>query len=137
VKEKNTPPIPFPNRDGNLISRLFPIVVGGLDKKLEIESQMYIRLLVRLGDCAYNSYEILYNLLLCEIESKNKLIHSFRIANEFDFCIYTLNRLLRIFDYIKNGIPNNENGREYKKNLKIALFIDENKINNYKTDLKK
>jgi hypothetical protein len=102
-----TKKIPKPNRDGSLLSRLFPIIIAGFDNVFpDQESKLYIRLLVRLIDKANNEYENARHMIEEEIKSGDKLVNRFNIINHLENCINALNRAMKIINCIilSNGV---------------------------------
>lgn len=114
--------IPEVKRDGKLISRLLAIAIGGFDKVVDKESQLYLRLLTRLVDKAYSEYLIAREFILEEIKTNDKLAYRIEIINHLENCISAISRATKIFKRLQDGISLKD-GTRVKKDLDIYKFI--------------
>jgi hypothetical protein len=90
--------IPMPTRDASLLIRLIPATIGGIDqKKLDKEGQLYLRLLCRLVDKAFDEYSYAAEYVEEEIKIGNKLSYGFTIINHLENCLNALNRTAKAF----------------------------------------
>jgi hypothetical protein len=98
--------IPAANRDAPLVIRLLPAVIGGIDQqRLDKEGQLYLRVLCRLIDKAFEEYNLARQYMEKEIKSKNKLEFMFAIINHLENCINAANRTAKAFESAEsNGI---------------------------------
>lgn len=101
IKKLGEMKLPEVRRDGALINRLIPILLGGFDEVLDKKSQLYMRLLCRLVDKVFDEYVSAHECLIDEIQSGNKLAYRFKIINHFENCINALNRASAIFQISK------------------------------------
>jgi len=118
----NDEKIPSINRDGPLLNRLAVKAIAGFDSVLDKKSRLYLRLLARLTDKAFNEYGNARNCLLEEIETKDRLMWRFEIINHFENCINAVNRAGKVLDIIKNGISFKK--RKVSKSLDIKKLIN-------------
>ncbi len=116
--------IPEVKRDGKLISRLLAIAIGGFDKVVDKESQLYLRLLARLVDKAYSEYSIARECILEEIQTNDKLAYRIEIINHLENCISAISRAAKIFKSLEDGISLKD-GTRVKKELDIYKFISD------------
>lgn len=124
--EVNTIEIPEIKRDGKLLNRLFPVILGGFDQVMDKESQLYLRLLARLVDKAYSEYSIARAYLLEEIKENDKLAYRIEIINHFENCISAINRASKIMYILANGWSHkNNDGTKtiIKKDLDIYKLV--------------
>jgi hypothetical protein len=130
--------IPKIKRDGNLLTRLIPMILVGADKKFDRKSSLYLRLFVRLVDKSFNEYAEAREYLQEEIKTKDKLAYRFIIINHLENCLNALNRVTKIFDVVLNGLILDKkiDGQKIKKVYKIDInifdFIDEKTMENIK-----
>jgi hypothetical protein len=88
----------MPTRDASLLIRLIPATIGGIDqKKLDKEGQLYLRLLCRLVDKAFDEYSYAAEYVEEEIKIGNKLSYGFTIINHLENCLNALNRTAKAF----------------------------------------
>lgn len=103
VMKKTTLDILEINRDGPLTSRLMAVVLIGFDTVLDKESRLYLRLLTRLVDKAFNEYWHARNLLLKEIKTKDKLLNRFLIINHLENCVGAVGKCNKILTRFNRG----------------------------------
>ncbi len=120
---QNKPKIPQVSRDGNLISRLLPIIIVGSDRILGNESCLYLRLLTRLVDKAFDEYTTVANYLTKEIEINDKLTFRLEIINHLENCINAISRVSKILNILKIGIIRDK--LLIKKNIDLTKLIDQ------------
>jgi len=94
--------IPSPNRDGKLTNRLMVVILGGFDNVLDKNGQLYLRLLSRLVDKAFDEYLLAREYILEELKVQNKLVYRFSIISHLENCINALNRAISVFHFSKN-----------------------------------
>jgi len=100
--EENTKPfIPSPSRECKLTNQLMVIVLGGFDSVLDKNGRLYLRLLCRLVDKAFNEYLLAREYLLEELKSKDKLAYRFSIIDHLENCFNALNRAISVFNFSK------------------------------------
>jgi len=116
--------IPEIKRDGKLMSRLIANLLGGFDKVMDKESQLYLRLLARLIDKAYAEYSIVRECLIEEIKTNDRLLYRIEIVNHLENCVSAISRASKIMDKLTNGISL-KGGVKIKKDLDIYKFISE------------
>lgn len=114
--------IPEINRDGNLVSRLLAMVLVGFDRVLDNESRLYLRLLTRLADKAFNEYVFVKECLLEEIKNNDKLIYRIEIVNHLENCVGAISRVSKIIDKLANGVSLPDKTR-IKKDFNIYKLI--------------
>jgi hypothetical protein len=96
--------IPEANRDASLIIRLLPAVMGGIDQqRLDKAGQLYLRVLCRLIDKAFEEYNLSRQYMEKERKSKNKLEFMFAIVNHLENCINAMNRTAKTFESAENN----------------------------------
>lgn len=93
--------LPKIKRDGPLITGLFSITTMGFDNALDKKSASYFRLLCRLIDKSFDDYCSARNFIEKEIINNDKLAYHVVTVNKLEDCIFSVNRLLRILDYLK------------------------------------
>lgn len=119
--------IPTVSRDGSLLSRLLAIIIVGFDQVLEKESQLYLRLLVRLIDKGFDEYTGAREYLLEEVRTEDKLAYRMQIINHLENCVNALSRANKILNTLTNGIivrKKNLPSELIRKNLKLINLID-------------
>lgn len=110
--------IPIPNRDTKLVIRLMPVVLCGSDNVLDKKGQLYLRLLCRLVDKAFDEYLSAREYLLEELRSKDKLAYRFTIIGHLENCINALHRAISVFSFSKS---HSEIGRFISRNTKRKI----------------
>ncbi len=100
--ESLTPTLSLPNRNGKLINRLIVISLGGFDNVLDKNGKLYLRLLCRLVDKAFEEYLSAREYLLEELKTKNKLAYRFSAISHLENCINALNRAISVFGFAKS-----------------------------------
>jgi hypothetical protein len=98
--DEMTANIPVPNRDRKLFYKLIIPAIGGLDqKRLDKSGQLYLRVLCRLTDKAFEEYMIAKESMDAEIKCGNKLDYGFSIINHLENCINAVNRTTKTFEH--------------------------------------
>lgn len=116
--------IPEAKRDGKLISRLLAIAIGGFDKAVDKESQLYLRLLARLVDKAHSEYSIAREYIIEEIKTNDRLMWRIEIANHLENCVSAISRASKVVSQLSGGVRQN-NRYKLKKDLDICKFISD------------
>lgn len=126
--------IPTISRDASLIKRLMPIVSIGMDGALDKGSHLYLRLLCRLIDNAYDEYNIARDYINHEIEVEDMLMHKFQIINHLENCLNAINRVIKIFDILINGVYVGKCDKRMlvKNSFNILSFFSEETIEKIK-----
>lgn len=116
--------IPEAKRDGKLINRLLATILVGFDQVMDRESQLYLRLLVRLVDKAFSEYSIFREYVLEEIKENDRLAYRIEIINHLENCVSAISRASKIMNRLANGLLL-KNGSKIKKDLDIYKFVNE------------
>lgn len=115
--------IPEAKRDGKLISRLMAAILVGFDQVMERESQLYLRLLVRLVDKAFTEYSIVRECIIEEIKENDKLAYRIEIINHLENCVSAISRASKIMGMLANGLTRKDRTK-IKRNLDIYKFVN-------------
>ena len=123
----NSMQIPTINRDGSLVSRLFPVILVGADKTLDKESKLYLCLLVRLIDKAFSEYMNAREYIKEELKTGDKLANRFIIIGHLENCINAISRASKIFNLLIDGKANNKDyGKTtIKKNYNLINLLSD------------
>lgn len=138
--EENTKPfIPSPSRKCKLINQLMVIVLGGFDSVLDKNGRLYLRLLCRLVDKAFNEYLLAREYLLEELKSKDKLAYRLSIIDHLENCFNALNRAISVFNFSKkNSTIGSIVSRDTKRKInKLNISQIRNTIEHIDKDIKK
>lgn len=127
--KSNNIQIPAINRDGPLITRLFPIAVFGFDGVLDKKGKLYFRLLCRLVDKSFNEYASAKEYIDQEIKNENKLEYRYSIINHLENCINAINRAAKT---LKTSMKERNKLLEYmnKESLEKITRCDTSTIRN-------
>jgi hypothetical protein len=124
--------LPYPKREAPLVIRLLPIVIGGLDRGMDKESQLYLRLLARLCDKSFKEYFNAKGYIEREISSGDKLSYRFEIINSLENCLNAINRVAKIFEILQEGKWNKEMKSIIKYKYDIIDIMDTDKLEDIK-----
>lgn len=114
--------IPNLKRESPLIVKLLPILITGFDEVIDNESKLYLRLLSRLADKAFDEYILAKKCIDEEIKTGDKLKYRFQIINHLENCTNAISRCSKIITTLNNGVcANKSNGlvKPIKKNIDL------------------
>ena len=129
---KNSISVQIPNlvRKHSLVSLFIPILLIGADSVLDNESNLYIRLFVRLVDKAFSEYMDAKRYMEEELKTGDKLAYGFSIINHLENCLNALVRVMNVFDIITVGMR--RKGKVMKKDLKVLDFVTQKTVKEIK-----
>lgn len=125
--------IPPLNREHSLVSVFIPKILTGTNNKYDDKSELYLRLFIRLVDKSYNEYIYAKEYLEKEIKTNDKLAYRFNIINHLENCLNAINRVIKTFDIILNGIKDKSKNSIYKdENVKLLDNIGDEVLSKMK-----